>query len=92
MDDDHRELVQRLFVAATAMLEDAIEVAVAGQSPRLDPSELADHGRRLHAAGDSSFDYRRTNPIYTTLSPADHPKSRPYPQFPHLNAQNFARE
>ncbi len=50
MDDDHRELVQRLFVAATAMLEDAIEVAVAGQSPRLDPSELADHGRRLHAA------------------------------------------
>ncbi len=28
MDDDYRELAHRLFAAATAMLEDAIEAAV----------------------------------------------------------------
>lgn len=49
-DDDHRELANRLFATATAMLEDAIGVAVAGQSPGLDPTQLADHGRRLQAA------------------------------------------
>ena len=37
MDDDTRELANRLFAMATAMLEDVIEIAVAGQSPRLDP-------------------------------------------------------
>lgn len=47
MDDDDQELANRLFATATAMLEDVIAVAVAGQSPRLDPSQLADHGRRL---------------------------------------------
>jgi len=50
MDDEDRELAHRLLAAATAMLEDAIETAVTGQSPRLDPSQLADHGRRLQAA------------------------------------------
>lgn len=49
-DDEHREFANRLFATATAMLEDAIGVAVAGQSPRLDPAQLADHGRRLQAA------------------------------------------
>ena len=49
MDDDYRELANRLFATATAMLEDATEIAVAGQSLRLDPSQLADHGRRLQA-------------------------------------------
>ena len=49
MDDDHRELANRLFAAATALLEDAIETAAAGQSPHLDPTQLADHGRRLQA-------------------------------------------
>ncbi len=32
MDDDYRELAHRLLAAATAMLENAIEAAVAGQS------------------------------------------------------------
>ncbi len=50
MDDDYRELANRLFATATAMLEDAIEVAVAGQSPRLTSSQLADHGHRLQEA------------------------------------------
>jgi hypothetical protein len=49
MDDDTRDLANTLFATATAMLEDAIEVAVAGQSPRLKPSQLADTGRRLQA-------------------------------------------
>ncbi len=49
-DDDHRELANRLFATATAMLENAIGVAVKGQSPRLDPAQLADHGRCLQAA------------------------------------------
>jgi len=50
MDDDRRELANRLFAAVTAMLEDAIEVAVAGQSPKLDPRQLANRARRLYAA------------------------------------------
>ncbi len=50
MDDDYRELANRLFAIATAILEDVIEVAVAGQSPRLNPSQLADHGHRLQVA------------------------------------------
>ncbi len=50
MDDDYRELAHRLFAAATAMLEDAIEVAVAGQSPRIPPSQLAVHARRLQGS------------------------------------------
>ena len=49
MDDDDRELANQLFATATARLEDAIDVAVAGQSPRLDPLQLADAGRRLQA-------------------------------------------
>ncbi len=50
MDDDYRELANRLFATATGMLEDVTEIAVAGQSPRLDPAQLADHGRRLQVA------------------------------------------
>ena len=50
MDDDTRDLTNRLFATATAMLEDAIEIAVAGQSPRLDPAQLAEAGLRLQGA------------------------------------------
>ena len=50
MDDDHRELANHLFAAATALLEDAVELAAAGQSPRLTSARLADHGHRLEAA------------------------------------------
>ena len=35
MDDDHRDLVRRLFVAATALIETAHEAAIAGQSEAL---------------------------------------------------------
>jgi hypothetical protein len=50
MDDDHRELANRLFATATAMLEDALGIAVAGQAARLDPSRLVAAGRRLQVA------------------------------------------
>ena len=50
MDDDHREQANHLFATATAMLEDATELAVAGQSSRLNPAQLADQGRLLQAA------------------------------------------
>ncbi len=49
MDDDYRDLANRLFATGTAMLEDAIEMAIAGQSQGLGPSDLADLGRRLRA-------------------------------------------
>ena len=47
MDNDYRELAHRLFAAATAMLEDAIEIALAGQSPRSPSSEVAEYARAL---------------------------------------------
>lgn len=50
MGDEDRELANRLFATATALLEDVIELTVAGQSPQLTPTQLADHGRRLQAA------------------------------------------
>ncbi len=50
MDDDDRELVNHLFAVVTAMLEDAIQVAAAGQSSRLSPTQFADHGSRLREA------------------------------------------
>ncbi len=50
MDKDDGELVRRLMTKATAMLEDAIESAVAGQSSRARTDELLDVARRLHAA------------------------------------------
>jgi hypothetical protein len=49
-DDDHQELARRLFATATAMLEDATEVAGAGQSPVASPAGLAACARRLAVA------------------------------------------
>ena len=50
MDDDHRELARRLFAVATEILEDAIEIAVAGQSPRASATDLFDNAERLQSA------------------------------------------
>lgn len=44
------ELANQLFASATALLEDALELAVAGQSPRLGRSQLADLSHRLASA------------------------------------------
>ena len=50
MDEDDKELVRRLMAKATAMLEDAVETAVAGQSDRLSAPGYARAARRLQAA------------------------------------------
>jgi len=46
MDENRRELVRRLFAAATALIETAHEAAIAGQSEAL----TAEAARRLQAA------------------------------------------
>ncbi len=50
MDDDHRELVRRLFAAATARIEAAHDAAVAGQSGDIAAGDYAAVARRLQAA------------------------------------------
>ncbi len=50
MDEDHRELVRRLFAAATEMTETAQEAAIAGQSEALTAGDYATAARRLRGA------------------------------------------
>ena len=49
MEVKNLEQANLLFAKATAMLEVAIEIAVAEQSPRLTSLKLASYGRRLQA-------------------------------------------
>lgn len=49
MDEDDRDLVNRLFVTATAMLEDLTATAVAGQSASASSEELSGVGEALMA-------------------------------------------
>ena len=50
MDDDHRELVRRLFAAATARIEAAHDAAVTGQSGEIAAGDYVAAARRLQAA------------------------------------------
>ena len=50
MDDDHRELVRRLFAAARELIETAHNAAVAGQSSEIAAEDHAEAARRLQAA------------------------------------------
>ena len=50
MDDDHRELVRRLFAAATARIEAAHDAAVTGQSGEIACGDYAAAACRLQAA------------------------------------------
>ncbi len=50
MDEDRRDLVRRLFAAATALIETAHEAAVAGQSEALTAGDYAEAARRLQGA------------------------------------------
>ncbi len=50
MDDDDRELVRRLFVAAATRIEAAHEAAIAGQSAALTAGDYAAAAGRLQAA------------------------------------------
>ena len=49
MDDDHRELVRRLFATATELIETAHNAAVAGQSSEIAAEHHAEAARRLQA-------------------------------------------
>ena len=53
MDDDYRELVRRLFAAATALIETAHEAAIAWQSEALTARAYAEAARRLEASARS---------------------------------------
>lgn len=46
MDENNTDLARTLFAWATAMLEDAIEIAVAGQSPKAGSAELTECAQR----------------------------------------------
>jgi hypothetical protein len=50
MDDDHRELVRRLFATATALIETAHEAAISGQSEAMTAEAYAAAARRLQGA------------------------------------------
>ena len=50
MDDDDRELVRRLFAAATALIEAAHDAATMGQSSKIAAGGYAAVARRLQAA------------------------------------------
>ncbi len=50
MDNDHRELVRRLFTSATELIETAHDAAVAGQSGEIAAGEYAAVARRLLAS------------------------------------------
>ena len=52
MDDDRRELLRRLFVAATELIETAHDAATTGQFGELAADEYADTARRLIEAAD----------------------------------------
>lgn len=47
MDEQQREGVNLLFAEATALLEDAIETAVAGQSYNLDDDQMRGRAEQL---------------------------------------------
>ncbi len=49
MDDDHRELLQQLFVVATEFVESAHDAATKGQSARLSANDYGDAARKLSA-------------------------------------------
>ncbi len=55
MEDDNRELVRRLFAAATALIETAHEAAIAGQSEALTARAYAEAAQQLAAAAARSL-------------------------------------
>ena len=50
MDENRRELVRRMFAAATALIETAHEAAIAGQSEALTARAYAEAAHRLQGA------------------------------------------
>ena len=74
MDRDQRELVQRLFAAATIILEDAHQIAIAGQSHKRAPKGYAACEDRLR---NSALDLRAiTDSVLAVLRQNQEPARR----------------
>ncbi len=76
MDDDHRELVRRLFAAATALIETAHESAIAGQSEALTAGDYAEAAHRLQGAARDIAALAEAAAVIAGLSDGN-PSSRP---------------
>ncbi len=70
MDDDRRELLRRLFAAATELTETVHDAATAGQSGTLKADDYAEAAGRLRAAAGD----------VTTLADAAMVMARPGPE------------
>ncbi len=75
MNDDDKELVRRLMAKATAMLEDAVETTVTGQSDRLSAPGYARAARRLQAAAQDIAIITEAATIVANLS-VERPQNR----------------
>ncbi len=84
MDDDYRGLARRLFTAATAMLEDAIQLSTEGPAPRLTPEQLVDSARGLHAAARDIAAVTEAAMIVASLS-INHHRNRRKPPLKELD-------
>ncbi len=75
MDDDHRDLVRRLFAAATALIETAHDAAVAGQSGAIAAGDYAEAAHRLQGTAHSLAALAEAAAVIAGLSDGD-PSSR----------------
>ena len=78
MDDDHRELVRRLFASATELIETAHDAAVAGQSGEIAAGDHAEAARRLHAAARDIAVIAEAATIVANLGINQHRNQRPH--------------
>ena len=76
MDDDHRELVRRLFAAATALIETAHDAAIAGQSGAIAAGDYAEAAHRLQGAARDIAALAEAAAVIAGLSDGN-PSSRP---------------
>ncbi len=76
MDEDHRELLRRLFVAVAEMTETAHEAAIAGQSEAQTARAYAEGARQLEAAAHNLAALAEAAAVIVGPSAGD-PSSRP---------------
>lgn len=68
MDKNLHELARRLFTVATAILEDATMIGVAGQSPKLTKRSCERLARELRQVGDDIVTIAEAAAIMARLS------------------------
>ena len=76
MDEDHRELVRRMFAAAMALVEIAHEATIAGQSEALTARAYAEAAQRLQGAARDIIALAEAAAVIAGLSNGD-PSIRP---------------